>query len=156
MHLRLIAVGDRQPDWVDSAVADYAARLPREWRFRIDLVGTARRSKRQSADSAIAAEADQVLHQLKSSERLILLDERGEQFDSRNLAAHLARYEQDGADLALLIGGPDGVSEAIRERAEAVWGLSRLTLPHGLARVTLLEQLYRAWSIRAGHPYHRD
>ena len=156
MHIRLLAVGDRQPSWVDDAVSVYTARFPREWKFRLDALGTARRSKNDKSGAAMEAEGGQILSRINSDEQVVLLDERGKQFTSTDLASRLGAWQADGRDLCFLIGGPDGVSEACRRRADFTWSLSDLTLPHGMARVLLAEQLYRAWSLQTGHPYHRD
>ena len=151
-----MAVGDRQPGWVDEAFRTYAERFPREWKFRLDAVPTGRRGKSDRSGRAMETEGEQVLARLQDAERLVLLDERGRQLDSRSLAGTLSDWQRDGRDLCFLIGGPDGVSEACRRRADFTWSLSDLTLPHGMARVLLAEQLYRAWSLQTGHPYHRD
>ena len=156
MHIRLIAVGDRQPSWVDTAFETYVQRLPQQWQFRIDLIATAPRSKNSAAETAKIAEGKKVLAQVKAPECVVVLDERGKEFTSRELAARLDDWQSDGRDLTFLIGGPDGVSEECMERADLRWSLSRLTLPHGLARVLFAEQLYRAWTMTTGHPYHRS
>jgi 23S rRNA (pseudouridine1915-N3)-methyltransferase len=156
VHIRLIAVGDRQPGWVDDAVENYTARFPREWQFRIDQIATARRSKNNKSLQAMNAEGEQILSRVRKTEQVILLDERGKQMTSQVLARKLADWQSDGRDLCFVIGGPDGVAEACRERANSSWSLSQLTLPHGLARVLFTEQMYRAWSLQTGHPYHRD
>ena len=153
--MRLIAVGDRQPSWVDSAFEYYLQRLPRQWQFRLDLIGTAPRSKNLSAEAAKDAEGQKVLAKIKAAEYVVLLDECGKEFSSPELAATLVDWQSGGRDLAFVIGGPDGVSKDCVERADLRWSLSRLTLPHGLARVTFAEQLYRAWTLTTGHPYHR-
>ena len=140
---------------MDDAFSGYAARLPREWGFRLDTIKTARRKKNDSARDAIAQEGELMLGKLSAREQMILLDEQGTELTSQSLAARLSDWQCDGRDLAFVIGGPDGVNEACRKRADFVWSLSRLTLPHGLVRVLLAEQLYRAWSLQAGHPYHR-
>ena len=156
MHIRLLAVGDRQPSWVDEAFAAYSGRLPREWKFRLDHVATVRRSKNDKSKNAMEAEGEQILGKLKADEQVVLLDERGKQLTSSGLAARLTDWQAEGRDLCFVIGGPDGVSSACRDRANFTWSLSILTLPHGLARVLFAEQLYRAWSLQAGHPYHRE
>jgi 23S rRNA (pseudouridine1915-N3)-methyltransferase len=156
MHLRLIAVGDRQPSWVDDAFSIYSARLPREWKFRLDRIATVRRSKKDKSRNAIETEAEQILAKIAVNEQVVLLDERGKQMTSPALATRLANWQADGRDLCFIIGGPDGVSAACHERANYTWSLSDLTLPHGLARVLFAEQLYRAWSLQKGHPYHRE
>ena len=155
MHIRLVAVGDRQPSWVDEAFARYSERLPREWRFRLDTIATARRNKNDNSQRAMQAEGAQILSRLNDAEQVVLLDERGKQLSSKTLSLQLADWQSDGRDLCFVIGGPDGVSDACRQRANYSWSLSQLTLPHGLARVLCIEQLYRAWSLQTGHPYHR-
>lgn len=156
MHIRLIAVGDRQPPWVDTAFAEYTARLPRQWKFRLVTIATTQRNKGGGADLATAAEGAKILAKLQPAEQAVLLDERGRQFSSRQLADRLVEWQSQGRDLAFVIGGPDGVSAEVGQRAGLTWSLSKLTLPHGLARVLFAEQLYRAWSLTTGHPYHRD
>jgi len=156
MHIRLLAVGDRQPSWVDEAYRRYAERLPREWQFRLDTVATVRRSKNNKSQQARESEGEKILGKLGADEHVVLLDERGKQLKSNALAATLADWQAGGRDLCFIIGGPDGVSDACRQRANFTWSLSELTLPHGLARVLVVESLYRAWSLQAGHPYHRS
>lgn len=156
MHIRLLAVGDRQPPWVDDAFSTYAGRFPREWKFRLDVIPTVRRQKNDKSKKAREAEGDLILGKLGAAERLVLLDERGRQLASKALAARLADWQSDGRDVCFVIGGPDGVPDACRQRADFTWSLSSLTLPHGLARVLLVEQLYRAYSLQTGHPYHRE
>jgi 23S rRNA (pseudouridine1915-N3)-methyltransferase len=156
MHIRLIAVGDRQPSWVDDACGTYCARFPREWRFRIDRIATARRTKKDKSDNAMLSEGKQILTRVEANEQVVLLDEKGKQMTSSGLATRLAGWQAHGRNLCFIIGGPDGVSAGCHERANFTWSLSDLTLPHGLARVLFAEQLYRAWSLHAGHPYHRE
>ena len=108
-----------------------------------------------SGSRAVLEEGKRLLAKLGRDEQLVLLDERGKRLSSTALASRLQDWQNDGRDLAFVIGGPDGVSADVRERASATISLSDLTLPHGLARVLLAEQLYRAWSLAAGHPYHR-
>ena len=148
-------MGDRQPSWVEDAVSIYTARFPREWKFRLDTIPTVRRNKNDKSHRATEAESELILARLKSTEQVVLLDERGKQISSKSLASRLSEWQSDGRDLCFIIGGPDGVTEVIRQRADTVWSLSRLTLPHGMARALLSEQLYRAWSLQNGHPYHR-
>ncbi len=156
MHIRLLAIGDRQPDWVDSGFDSYSARLPREWRFDLVTIPTAKRARNAPTYKARDTEGQALLAKLKDSEKLVLLDERGKQLASRELADRLSVWQSEGRDIAFAIGGPDGMSDACRERAEFTLSLSRLTLPHGLARVVLAEQLYRATTLLSGHPYHRE
>lgn len=154
MHIRLLAVGGRQPAWVNTAFDEYAVRLPRNWRFRLKAIPATRRG-RQASEAAKDSEGAAILDELADGERLIALDENGSQPDSVELAAWLGDWQADGRDVCLAIGGADGLSDRCLARSEQRWSLSRLTLPHGLVRVVLVEQLYRAWSLQAGHPYHR-
>jgi 23S rRNA (pseudouridine1915-N3)-methyltransferase len=156
VHIRLIAVGDRQPSWVDDAVQIYTSRFPRQWKFRIDRIATAKRSKSMQPDAARKIEGEQILSRIERDEQVVLLDERGSQLSSQQFAGSLASWQADGRDLCFIIGGPDGVFADCSRRADFTWSLSSLTLPHGLARVLFAEQLYRAWSLQSGHPYHRD
>ena len=155
MHVRVVAVGDRQPAWVDTAVAGYAGRLPPAWRFRVDVVPAAKRSGREGPAVARESEGERLLKKL-GDDFLVLLDERGKALSSVDLSRQLASWQHDGRDLCFAIGGADGVGDAVRQRAHFCWSLSSLTLPHGLARILCVEQLYRAWSLQAGHPYHRS
>ncbi len=155
MHIRLIAVGDRQPVWVDDAFRNYAGRFPSQWKFRLDDIPTVRRSRNDKSKRAAESESELILARLGNDEQVVLLDEMGKQLTSERMATQRSDWQTDGRNLCFVIGGPDGVSEACRARADFVWSLSKLTLPHGLARVLLSEQLYRAWSLQSGHPYHR-
>ena len=155
MHIRLLAVGDRQPSWVDDAFGIYTGRFPREWKFRLDTIPTVRRNKNDKSRQAMAAEGELITAKLSPTEQVVLLDERGTQLSSKSLASILSDWQSDGRDLCFVIGGPDGVSDAVRQRSDMMWSLSQLTLPHGMARALLSEQLYRAWSLQTGHPYHR-
>jgi 23S rRNA (pseudouridine1915-N3)-methyltransferase len=155
LHIRLIAVGDRQPSWVDVAFDNYARRLPRQWKFQLNTVAVAQRSKNKVPAGAIETEGRKVLDVLKTGEHVVVLDERGTEVTSTGLAEKLSTWQASGRDLSFVIGGPDGVSNALTARADFRWALSRLTLPHGLARVLCIEQLYRAWTLSSAHPYHR-
>jgi 23S rRNA (pseudouridine1915-N3)-methyltransferase len=156
VHIRLIAIGDRQPSWVDSAFAEYAGRLPRQWQFRLQEIAAAQRNKGAVKNAAKDAEGAKILAQTKAAELVIVLDERGRQFTSRELATKIDDWQTVGQDIIFVIGGPDGVAADVLQRANLTWSLSKLTLPHGLARVLFAEQIYRAWSLLTGHPYHRD
>lgn len=155
MHIRLLAVGDRQPSWVGEAFGRYTERYPREWKFRLHTIPTVRRKKNDKSRQAMAAEGELILAKLGTDEQIVLLDERGKQLSSKALATRLSEWQTDGRNLCFIIGGPDGVSDVIRQRADMMLSLSQLTLPHGMARALLAEQLYRAWSLQTGHPYHR-
>ena len=141
---------------MDDAFGRYTERYPREWKFRLDTIAMVRRNKNDKSRQAMDAEGELIIAKLNSTEQVVLLDERGKQLTSKQLALQLAVWQSDGRDVCFIIGGPDGVSEVVRQRADMLWSLSQLTLPHGMARALLSEQLYRAWSLQTGHPYHRD
>jgi 23S rRNA (pseudouridine1915-N3)-methyltransferase len=155
VKIHLIAVGTRMPDWVQSAYADYAARLPRECRLELREIAAGERGKNADIERLKREEGERVLKALPRGAQAIALDERGEALDSTGWAQALARWRQSGNDMALLIGGPDGHAPEVLARSTTRWSLSRLTLPHPLVRVVVAEQLYRASSILANHPYHR-
>lgn len=155
MHIRLVAVGDRQPGWVDAAFDEYVQRLPRQWKFRLKALASGRRSKHRDAASTIEAEGRKIMAEIRDAEFVVALDENGTQFSSVELGQKLNDWQTGALDLTFLVGGPDGLSEACLQRADLRWSLSRLTLPHGLVRVLFAEQLYRAWTVSTGHPYHR-
>ncbi len=155
MHVRLIAVGDKQPTWVVAAFDDYRLRLPRQWKFELEPIATARRNKGEMAEVAKNTEGAKILAKVKPADYLIALDENGAEESSKSLSRMLDSWQTVGADLVFVIGGPDGLSEEVMKRANHLWSLSKLTLPHGLARVLFAEQLYRAHSMLSGHPYHR-
>ncbi|GAC1631947.1 MAG: 23S rRNA (pseudouridine(1915)-N(3))-methyltransferase RlmH [Nevskia sp.] len=155
MRVRLIAIGTRMPDWIETGYADYAGRLPRE--LRLELVELPVEHRGKNADIARLREAEgaALLKAAGSEARIIAFDEHGTQPDTIGWAKALERWLQDGRDVALLIGGPDGHAPAVLAKAEAKWSLSKLTFPHALVRVLVAEQLYRAWSLLHNHPYHR-
>jgi len=123
VHIRLLAVGERQPAWVDDAFRNYAGRFPPQWKFRLDVIATAKRSKSEDAQRAIDAEGEQLLARIAADEQVVLLDEIGKQPTSQNLAGKLSAWQADGRDLCFVIGGPDGVSGSCRARAGFVWSL---------------------------------
>lgn len=152
-RLRILAVGTRMPGWVEQGFEEYRRRLPRECALELREVPLARRG----ADTAraVAEEGEALLAALGADERAIALEVDGRALDTAELAARLGEWRDNGERVAFLIGGPDGLAETCRARSCERWSLSRLTLPHPLVRVVLAEQLYRAWSLLAGHPYHR-
>lgn len=155
MKVRLIAVGTRLPRWVDEGVAEYRARLPREWRFELVEIPVASRGENADIARLKSAEGEKMLRAVPPGAEIIAFDERGETLDTLGWAKAVAGWQRIGRDVALLIGGPDGHATEVLARAARKWSLSKLTLPHALARVMVLEQLYRAWSVTANHPYHR-
>jgi 23S rRNA (pseudouridine1915-N3)-methyltransferase len=152
--LRIVAVGQRVPDWAQMAWDDYAKRFPPEIRIELKAVKTEPRGSK-TLETLYAAERARIEAAIPKGARVVALDERGEALGTQALARRLTLWQEQG-DVALLIGGPDGLDPALREAAHERIRLSDLTLPHAFARVLLIEQLYRAWSINAKHPYHRE
>jgi 23S rRNA (pseudouridine1915-N3)-methyltransferase len=143
------------PGWVEEGYREYAKRLPRECGLRLVEIEPGHRGKGASAEAARRDEGERMLAALPKAAQVIALDERGQAWTTEKLAGALSGWLADGRDLALLVGGPEGLADACRQRAERLWSLSALTFPHPLVRVILAEQLYRAWSLLKGHPYHR-
>ena len=155
MKCHVVAVGQRLPAWAEEACADYLKRFPPEARVVVHAVKAEPRSEGRPVAAVMAAEAARLRAACPKGAHVVALDERGQRCTTEELAQRWARWQQQGDDVALLIGGPDGLDPALRAQAHERLRLSDLTLPHALVRVLLLEQLYRAWSIHAGHPYHR-
>lgn len=155
LKVRLLTVSHRQPGWVVEGCEEYARRLPREWGFQLVEVKPEARTSGSTTEKVQAAEATRLRAAAGKSVRLVALDERGEAWSTQALANWLARWQQDGRDVVFLVGGADGLDPGLKAAADQRVSLSALTLPHGLVRVLLVEQLYRAASLLAGHPYHR-
>ena len=155
MHIKVLAVGTKMPQWVSHGVDEYQKRLPREWRFTIKELNLAQRTKSQDPAKAIEREADELLKAIAPQEHVVALDVTGTSWSTEKLAQNMAQWQMQGADITLLIGGPDGLSPRCIARANQRWSLSALTLPHPLVRVLLVEQLYRAWTVNNHHPYHK-
>lgn len=156
MRLRIVAVGNRMPSWVTQAVDEYTKRMPADCALEWREVRPETRNNGGAARQWIEREAERIRAALPAGAHRVLLDERGRDLDTRTFASRLGRWREQAQPVALIIGGPDGVDPALREEAAEILRLSSLTLPHPLVRVLLAEQLYRAWSILSGHPYHRD
>ena len=155
MKLLLVAVGQRQPAWADTAYADFAKRFPPELRLELKAVKAEPRGARTAAQ-LMAAEAVRLAAAIPKGARRVVLDERGARLGTAQLAERLAAWMADGRDVALLVGGPDGLDAALKASADETLRLSDLTLPHAFVRVLLAEALYRAWTVLVGHPYHRE
>lgn len=155
MRVQLTAVGRKMPGWVADGYADYAGRMPRELRLELREVAAGDRGRGSDPARPRVVEGQRLLQAAPRAGRLIALDQRGRRVDTEAVADAVRGWLQEGDDVALLVGGPDGLDPDCVERAHERWSLSPLTLPHMLVRVLVAEQLYRAWSLLAGHPYHR-
>ena len=155
MKLLLVAVGHRPPAWADTAYEDFAKRFPPELRLELKPVKAEPRGSK-TAEQLMAAEATRIEAALPRGVRRVVLDERGERVTTQQLAARRRAWQQDGRDVALIVGGPDGLAAPLKEGADEALRLSDLTLPHAFVRVLLAEALYRAWTVTVNHPYHRE
>lgn len=156
MKLILIAVGTKMPGWAQSAFDDYAKRFPPEIKFEVKTVKVAHRASQSDAQAAMVTERERIEALIPKGARIVALDERGTAPTTVALASQLKNWQLEAQDVVLVIGGPDGLDADFKRQAHEMLRLSNLTLPHAMARVLLVEQLYRAWSINANHPYHRE
>lgn len=156
MEIMIVAVGTRQPTWVQQGYDEYARRMPPEFPVRLKEVKAEPRDLGKSALANQAAEAVRIRQAIPKGTAMVLLDERGQRLTSRGLGDWLGEQREAVRSLAIVIGGPDGLDETLKSEARGLLRLSDLTLPHGMVRVLLAEQLYRAAMILQGHPYHRD
>ena len=155
MRVSLLTVSNRQPRWVLDGCAEYEKRLPRAWRFQVQELKPEPRTSGADADKVRRAEAARVRQALPKNALLVALDERGESWSTEQLAARVEGWQQLGKDLAFVIGGADGLDPELRREADVCLSLSPFVMPHGLVRVFVVEQLYRASTVIAGHPYHK-
>ena len=156
MKLKLIALGANQPAWVADGMQEYGKRFAADWPFELVEIKPEKRAVNRSIETVLAAEADRIRAQIPRQALTIVLDERGDQLTTRELSARMTAWAREAPSAAFVIGSADGLDATLKTSADFRLGLSRLTLPHGLARIFLVEQLYRAVSLQSGHPYHRD
>ncbi|ERS82362.1 MULTISPECIES: 23S rRNA (pseudouridine(1915)-N(3))-methyltransferase RlmH [Halomonas] len=155
MRVRLLAVGTRMPAWVEEGVETYRKRLPRDFALTVEEIAPGQRGKNADTARAIATEAERLRARLRGDEHLVALEVGGKAWSTEQLAEQAEAWRMGGRDVALLVGGPDGLAPELSAAADQRWSLSPLTLPHPLVRILLAEQLYRAWTLMVGHPYHR-
>lgn len=144
------------PAWVSSGIEEYGKRIRNELGFSIAEIGMAKRTKNGNVEQYMKKEGDAILGKIGGGDYVVALDVGGKELNTPGLAKRLTHIQEQGRNLVLLIGGPDGLDRRCLERAEEIWSLSALTLPHPLVRVLVAEQLYRAHSLNKGHPYHRE
>jgi 23S rRNA (pseudouridine1915-N3)-methyltransferase len=155
MQLVIAAVGHRMPSWIETGFHEYAKRMPPESRIELREIKPIDRSGGRSAETAMAQERVRIEAVMPKNSTVIALDERGRDLTTVQLSAHFTQWQQSGRDVTFVIGGADGLDPELKQRADMLLRISSLTLPHGMMRVLLAEQLYRAWSITQNHPYHR-
>lgn len=155
MKVNLISVGTRMPDWVQDGMLEYSKRLPADFSFHCIEVPLGKRTKNTDARQVMKLEGEALLSRLGPRDYVVALDVLGKSLSTEAMAARVGTIRDDGRHLSLLVGGPDGLSQECLARADERWSLSALTLPHPLVRIVIAEQIYRVWSVLAGHPYHR-
>lgn len=155
MQLIIAAVGNKMPGWIEAGFNEYAKRMPPECRILLKEIKPVERSGSKTAETVMALERVKIEAALPKGARVVALDEHGKDLSSVQLSGCLTQWQQDGRDIALVIGGADGLDAGFKASADMLIRISSLTLPHGMVRVLLAEQLYRAWSITQNHPYHR-
>jgi 23S rRNA (pseudouridine1915-N3)-methyltransferase len=155
MQLVIAAVGNKMPDWIETGFNEYAKRMPPECRVLLKEIKPIERSGSKTAETVMALERVKIEAALPKGALIVALDERGKDLSSVQLSGYLMQWQQGGRDVALVIGGADGLDAGFKAGADLLIRISSLTLPHGMVRVLLAEQLYRAWSITQNHPYHR-
>lgn len=156
MHITVLAVGTKMPRWVDEAVIDYSKRFGRDIQFQIKEIKPEKRGAGVNAVQGMLAEEIRIMAAIPPHSFIVVLDEHGHSLTSMQLAEKLKNWQQQGDHVCFIIGGADGMTDALKKRAQFMLRLSSLTLPHGMVRVLLTEQLYRAQSILHNHPYHRE
>lgn len=156
MVIHFITVGQKMPKWVQEGYSEYAKRLPKACCLKLIELPMANRGKSNSVDKMKTEEAKRILDAVPKGTRLIVLDEHGQQVTTKGLAEKMEDWLAGGQDIALIVGGPDGLDASILAQAQWKWGLSKLTMPHPMVRIMVAEQLYRAWSVIQNHPYHRE
>lgn len=156
MKLHIVAIGQKMPAWIISGYAEYAKRMPKETSLHLIELKTEKRASGKTVEQIKSLERNRILSSIPDNAEVWALDERGEQLTTLGVAEHLRNSLGTGRDICFIIGGADGLHDDIKNRGDKIFSLSRLTLPHGLVRVLLAEQLYRAWSVTRNHPYHRE
>jgi len=155
MKIQVLAIGTKMPAWVQDACHEYHKRLPKDFVVEFKELPLANRGKNTPVKVAKEKEAHNILASIQPGQLVVALDSQGQSWSTEKLSENIASWQMDGKAITLLIGGPDGLTRECIQRADAVWSLSALTLPHPLVRVLLIEQLYRAWSLLNNHPYHK-
>lgn len=155
MRIRLITIGTKMPDWVNTGYSEYQKRLTQDVQLELVEIPAGKRGKNADIPRILDKEGKHMLESIQPQEHIIALDVQGKRFTTEKLSSRLDQLLHNGQPIALLVGGPEGLAPACRDKAQEKWSLSDLTLPHPLVRIVIAEQIYRAWSLLKGHPYHR-
>jgi 23S rRNA (pseudouridine1915-N3)-methyltransferase len=155
MKLRILSVGHKMPDWVETACAEYVKRMPRELSLEVISVKPDKRADGKNSNAVQEAEAKRIL-EVAGNDYLVACDERGQEVTTLQLADKLKLWQSNSKDVSIIVGGADGIHPSLKQHADWLWSLSKLTLPHAFVRILLCEQLYRAHTVIIGHPYHRE
>lgn len=155
MHLSIIAIGKSMPSWVETGFQEYSKRLPPEFHLKLIEIEAAKRGKNADISRILQEEGDKILAAIPKNNFVVALEREGKEWDTATLAKNIQQWQLESQSVSFLIGGPEGLSPHCLEKADQKWSLSPLTFPHPLVRIILVEQLYRAWSLLKGHPYHR-
>lgn len=155
MKIKILSIGTKMPSWVNDGVAEYVKRLPKDMSFEMLELPLAARSKNADIKRLVLKETESLLSHIQPQDHVIALEVKGQNWSTEKLASNLETWQMNGQNVTFLVGGPDGLGDACRERANQLWSLSALTLPHPVVRVILAEQIYRAWTVTQNHPYHR-
>ena len=156
MQIDLIAIGHRMPSWIEQGFKEYKKRFSPHIDFKLIEIKPVQRSKNINTASILKQETNKIKTALGNHDQIIILDEKGKSINTKQLSVKLNEWKQDQLHIAIIIGGADGLSDDIKQQAHQTWSLSAMTLPHGLVRIIIMEQIYRAWSITQNHPYHRE
>lgn len=156
MKIDLVAVGTKMPDWVTKGLEEYLKRMPPDYHISVIEITAGKRTKNADVNRILQKEGTHIINAIPKGNRVIALDVKGAAWDTHKLANNLDKWQLDGRNISLLIGGPEGLSSDCLNLAEQKWSLSPLTLPHPMVRVIVAESLFRAWSINHNHPYHRE
>ncbi|MGR9072190.1 MAG: 23S rRNA (pseudouridine(1915)-N(3))-methyltransferase RlmH [Gammaproteobacteria bacterium] len=155
MQIHLISIGNKMPDWVVRGYEEYARRLPRECELKLREIAPGKRLKNADVSRLVKDEGERMLAALPNNAHTVALDLKGKPWSTAELSEALTGWQAGGRNVALLVGGPEGLAQAVRQKADETWSLSNLTFPHPLVRIIVAEQIYRAWSLMRNHPYHR-
>jgi 23S rRNA (pseudouridine1915-N3)-methyltransferase len=156
MQINLISVGNRMPIWVQQGYDEYAKRMPKECALVLKEITPGKRGKKSDVVKIVKDEGERMIKAVSARTSVVTLDISGKSWSTQDLSVAIKRWLESGQNIALMVGGPEGLADSVRDLATESWSLSRLTFPHPLVRVLVAEQLYRAWSLLNNHPYHRE